>query len=406
MRFRVLLASSHRGCHTDATTTLSRVRIPTYQHPPKLTARLSELVEGHGVKEIRPYAHDLLQEYERHSRGGGTNAREDLRIKRKRGGARVGQHDGVGLAYSFTRMPATMAVTHRIFMELANRLPELEPESMLDFGAGTGAAIWSGLETWGESLNSVQAVEVNQGMAQMGQRLLGGEKDELVRWSPSLSGASKADVVVASYALGEIPATSRVPFVKKLWELTNQCLVLVEPGSRHGAAVIDDMRSVVLSRANSKHRKKLSQAKQGTDSNGLRVGAPSVQGAHCIAPYPFEDRCPLPGDQTWCHFVQRLQRTRLMLHVKQGTLPYEDEKFSYTVIARGPPSPDDPARHWPRIMSEPVKRKGHVLMDLVTPDQQYIRATVTKSDGAEHGYKYARKAAWGDLWPFPLADRG
>eukprot|EP00658_Telonema_sp_P-2_P034085 TRINITY_DN24913_c0_g1_i2.p1 TRINITY_DN24913_c0_g1~~TRINITY_DN24913_c0_g1_i2.p1 ORF type:complete len:103 (+),score=32.20 TRINITY_DN24913_c0_g1_i2:81-389(+) len=44
-------------------------------------------------------------------------------------------------------------------MELANRLPELEPESMLDFGAGTGAAIWSGLETWGESLNSVQAVE-------------------------------------------------------------------------------------------------------------------------------------------------------------------------------------------------------------------------------------------------------
>ena len=54
-------------------------------------------------------------------------------------------------------MPATQAVTYRILREvcaqlsvvllrrgvqLASRVPELEPRTLLDFGSGTGSALW------------------------------------------------------------------------------------------------------------------------------------------------------------------------------------------------------------------------------------------------------------------------
>ena len=52
-----------------------------------------------------------------------------------------------------------------------------------------------------------------------------------------------------------------------------------------------------------------------------------------------------------------------------------------------------------------MKRKGHVVFELCTPEGEIERATVAKSHGrpeliGRDGYKYARKLRWGDLWPF------
>ena len=45
--------------------------------------------------------------------------------------------------YIAARLPGCYAVAWRVFDELALRLPNFNPDSMLDFGAGPGTAIWA-----------------------------------------------------------------------------------------------------------------------------------------------------------------------------------------------------------------------------------------------------------------------
>jgi ribosomal protein RSM22 (predicted rRNA methylase) len=60
---------------------------------------------------------------------------------------------------------------------------------------------------------------------------------------------------------------------------------------------------------------------------------------------------------------------------------------------------------WGRMVRPPMKRKGHVILDLCTADGELSRHIVAKSHARETavgrgGYKHARKSRWGDLWPF------
>ena len=49
-------------------------------------------------------------------------------------------------AYAAARMPGCYAAVARVFDELRQRLPDLAPRSMLDFGAGPGTAVWAARE--------------------------------------------------------------------------------------------------------------------------------------------------------------------------------------------------------------------------------------------------------------------
>lgn len=44
------------------------------------------------------------------------------------------------------RMPACYAAVYKVLEEVSVRLPTFTPESMLDFGAGPGTAIWAAHE--------------------------------------------------------------------------------------------------------------------------------------------------------------------------------------------------------------------------------------------------------------------
>jgi len=399
----VRLANGWRPC-----SQLTRVRIPTHVHPAQFMERLEKLFEGRGIRDLRPHLTTLYQGLHMHQHETDTLKKKNKALKFTRGSGKnksIGSYDEqLALAYSCARMPATLSVTTRIFREMASRMPEWEPRTLLDFGAGTGAALWSAAGTF-DSLEEAVAVEQNQSMTNVGQQLWeANDKGMNVSWDRQLSeGNAKSDIVIASYVLGEMKAAQRATAVKRLWANTGKCLVLVEPGSKAGSAVIDDMRAVVLSRANSRARTKLMKGFKHDDPGMISDGE-ALQGAHSLAPYNFDGRCPIPQESSWSHFGQRLQRTRLMLQLKQCSLPYEDEKFSYTILMKGPRDGNVEASHWARIMSEPMKNKGHVIMDVVTADGEYKRKIVSKADGDRHGYKQARRAVWGDLWPFPFAD--
>jgi ribosomal protein RSM22 (predicted rRNA methylase) len=51
----------------------------------------------------------------------------------------------------------------------------------------------------------------------------------------------------------------------------------------------------------------------------------------------------------------------------------------------------------PRVLLTPIKRKGHILIDLCTPMGTYERWLVNRRTGKQ-AYRDARKSSWGDLW--------
>lgn len=60
---------------------------------------------------------------------------------------------------------------------------------------------------------------------------------------------------------------------------------------------------------------------------------------------------------------------------------------------------------WARIVSPPIKRGGHVIFDLCTPSGEIERRVVGREGVGPAGFRHARAAKWGDVWPYERAKR-
>ncbi len=261
-------------------------------------------------------------------------------------------------AYLAYRAPATFAAAAAAFRQVALRRPAWEPRTLLDVGAGPGIASWAAVEQW-PSLSDLTLVEIEPAMLVAGQELL-----PSARWVeggvPSARGP--ADLVVASYVLGELTDVSASAV--RLWAQAAGTIVFVEPGTPAGYRRVLDARAAAL-----------------------------AAGGHTIAPCPHDLPCPLPADD-WCHFAVRLPRSKLHRQAKGVELGYEDEKFSYVALSREPV----PSAAVARIIRQPQVRSGHVNLVTCEPDGVHQR-TVSRKQGAL--YKEARGAAWGDAIAAP-----
>ncbi len=171
--------------------------------------------------------------------------------------------------------------------------------------------------------------------------------------------------MTVSYVLGELTPDARRAVVAEAAR-AGQAVVLIEPGTPEGYLRIREARDQL-------------------------IGA----GLHVAAPCPHDGTCPIEVGRDWCHFSARVSRSSLHRQVKGGSLPYEDEKFSYVAATR---FPAEPAAS--RITRKPQIRKGLVLLDLCGPEGEGLtRSTVTKRHGDL--YKAARDAEWGEEWPPP-----
>ncbi|CAN6294555.1 unnamed protein product [Urochloa humidicola] len=263
------------------------------------------------------------------------------------------------VAYVASRMPAIYAACHRVLREVRRRLPEFAPTKVLDFGAGPSSALWAMRAVWPKSIERVNLVEPSKEMQRAGQSLLDNLKglplihsyDSIQELNRNIEKHERGhDLVISSYALGEIPSLSdRITIVRQLWDLTSDVLVLLEPGTPQGAKIISQMRSYILWMEKRKCRKaEKSSSRPPSNVKSIVAHEASLKnGSFVVAPCPHDGRCPLENSDKYCHFVQRLERTSSQRAYKRSKgMPlrgFEDEKFCYVALRRG----KRPEEAWP-----------------------------------------------------------
>jgi len=261
-------------------------------------------------------------------------------------------------AYLVTRMPATYAAARAALDEL----PDLPITSVLDVGAGSGAASLAARERFAEA-REFTLIERDPSLAETARewlpdaRILATDLTNLRELPPH-------DLVIAAYSLAEVgqalpPANSNL--TARLWDATRIALIVIEPGTPRGADRIRAVREHLL-----------------------------ALGAHMAAPCPAAMPCPLI-EPDWCHFAARVERTSLHRRLKGGDLGHEDEKFSYIAVTREPVALANA-----RVLRHPQHRPGLIELQLCTAaGPRTERATKRDRDR----FRAARKAGWGSSYP-------
>ncbi len=80
--------------------------------------------------------------------------------------------------------------------------------------------------------------------------------------------------------------------------------------------------------------------------------------AFILAPCTHLAMCPMTGGN-WCHFSTRVERSAFHRNLKQGSLNFEDEKFSYLILSKTPVLLPQG-----RVVSIPKKQNKGVTVDI------------------------------------------
>jgi ribosomal protein RSM22 (predicted rRNA methylase) len=314
------------------------------QFPPELTLTLRALLDGVPRKDLAAAARKMSDGY----RQGETSQPIATPLQ--------------AIAYAVARMPATFAACAAVFARLEDAMPGFAPQSLLDVGAGTGAASWAAVNAW-PGIASVTMLDRNPALRALARRLAGPQAGPLVK-AEILAGdlsaeKPRADLVVASYVLAELPQEQVASVARDLWQCADGALALIEPGTPDGFARIRGARAALIE-----------------------------MGAHVAAPCTHDRECPLRGDD-WCHFSQRLARSRDHMLLKDATVPFEDERYSYVVLTR------EKLSDGARILAPPLAAKPGMTFKLC--DEAGLRAAFVATRDKDV-YRRVRKLGWGDLF--------
>jgi ribosomal protein RSM22 (predicted rRNA methylase) len=313
--------------------------------PAELKAALNQKLQGLSRNDTAPRAALISKTYRD---GGGSGA--------------IGS-EADALAYALARMPATYAAVVASLNALREIAPDFAPQSLLDVGAGPGTASWAAAETF-SPLQSFALLDANDALRALALDLakestrLGDLKYRKGEALAALADAEAADLVIASYMIGELDDAQRPKLAERLWSKTRGTLLVVEPGTPMGYARIIALRQQLI-----------------------------ASGAHAAAPCPHDGPCPLIAPD-WCHFTQRLVRSRAHKQVKGVELPFEDEKFSYIALTRTPV-----ALRRSRVLAQPHLGKAEVTAKLCTPDGLRSEKVPHRDKTA---YARTRRWRWGD----------
>jgi len=271
-------------------------------------------------------------------------------------------------------------------------------------------------------------------------------------------GRKSYDIIIAPHTLFPLKEDyRRKNMVQNLWSLLDPnggVLILIEKGLPRGFEAIAGARALLLKKhISSPESTHIQTPVQSEDEQFIEKEEGMI-----IAPCTNHAQCPMykteglsSGRKDFCHFGQRFERPGFLqriLGAKERN--HEDVKFSYIAVRRGvdlrkspltgtsdsimdpnsasdtqivqgdsatdaafagyedlagpdassadtKPAPAFSPFSLPRAILPPLKRRGHVTLDLCTPSGTLERWTVPKSFSAQ-AYRDARKSSHGDLW--------
>lgn len=278
-----------------------------------------------------------------------------------------------------------------------------------------------------------------------------------VRDSPTFEDSRPApkrkqyDVIFAPHTILSLKEDyERKEHVQNLWSLLNPnggVLILLERGLPRGFEAVAGAREMILERLiSSPGSTNYEDLLQSPGDNRFV----NKEAGMILAPCTNHAKCPMyliPGEakgrKDFCYFKQRYIRPPFLQRIIGATdHNHEDVQFSYVAVQRGvdqrvsngliqgqkaadaafegydtetivgdrsaqgqntstttEPSPSGELNtlSLPRTILPPLKRRGHVILDMCTPAGKIERWTVTRGVSRQ-AYHDARKSSWGDLW--------
>ena len=313
--------------------------------PDLLERAIEEEIQGVKITELKEIAQELSNRYMNEKRSGQT-----LLSKEKE-----------ALAYLGIRMPATFCAVTTALKHTLSVAQNCNVETVLDIGAGTGAAVWAINEQI--DTTKITCLEREEAMRQVGQSLMK-QSEELskVEWiNADITKAEEikgADLIISSYMINELKQEERRKVIEKLLNLESKIILIIEPGTPEGFKNIKQIQEIALEK-----------------------------GANIIAPCTHQGMCKLPEDD-WCHSTVRVERSKIQKILKSGDAPYEDEKFSYIAISK---EKFETAQS--RILRHPIIETGKITLKLCK-NGNIEQKIITKKE--KEPFKEAKKKKCGD----------
>lgn len=317
--------------------------------PIELRNIIENEIDKTNIKELQKNAEIISLKY---------RAEEDKK------GKRLVTESAEALSYAAVRMPATYGAV-RTALQKTFELYDGKITSLIDVGAGTGAGTWAANELI--ELDEIICLEREDSMREWGEYFMTESsilKNVIWKEFDLLNSEidKKADLVICSYVLNELNDKDRKLALEKLWEATNKVLLIIEPGTPLGFKEIKELRRKLLN-----------------------------YGGKIIAPCPNIESCPI-AENDWCHSTCRIARSKVHKILKNGDVPYEDEKFSYISVYKS--EEDINKNGYARVLRHPIIESGKITLQLCT-ENGILTKIVTKKD--KELFKIARKINCGDL---------
>ncbi|KAK3697352.1 37S ribosomal protein S22 [Vermiconidia calcicola] len=255
----------------------------------------------------------------------------------------------------------------------------------------------------------------------------------------------KFDIIIAPHTLWPLREDYlRKSHVQNLWGMLSQdggVMLVLEKGVARGFELIAGARQMLLDT-------RIASSSDTDSLEPLENSSPAIEKdkAMIIAPCTNHSSCPMykpqgmvKGRRDICHFNQRYVRPPFLQNILGAKdKNWEDVKFSYFSVMRGRDLREEkglvqdeevtqrafegyrePLAHdieaeaiaakvgggstphsliLPRMILPPLKRRGHVIVDVCTPAATLERWIVPRSFDDGQPFRDARKSSWGDIW--------